>query len=96
MCQGKTWWHILVGIYMFKVNNRNTRPSCEICSKLTIKTPEQRHWRCSGVFIVNFEYISHLALVFLLLTLRRQMPAGIDVGQQHLQSKAKQRSHLKT
>ena len=34
-----------VGNYMFKVNNRNTRTSCEICSKLTIKTPERRHWR---------------------------------------------------
>ena len=31
-----------VEIYMFKVNNRNTRTSCEICSKLTIKTPERR------------------------------------------------------
>ena len=40
---------------------------CEICSKLTIKTPEQ--WRRSGVFIVKFEHISHLLLVFLLLTL---------------------------
>ena len=29
-------------IYLFKVNNRNTRNRCEICSKLTIKTPEQR------------------------------------------------------
>ena len=29
------------GNYMFKVNNRNTRTRCEICSKLTIKTPEQ-------------------------------------------------------
>ena len=28
-----------------------------------------RHWRRSGVFIVNFEHISHLVLVFLLLTL---------------------------
>ena len=28
-------------------------------------------WRRSGVFIVNFEYISHLALVFLLLALSR-------------------------
>ena len=27
---------------MFKVNNRNTRKKCEICSKLTIKTPERR------------------------------------------------------
>ena len=35
-----------VGIYVLKVNNRNTRPSCEICSQLTIKTPERRHWRC--------------------------------------------------
>ena len=29
---------------MFKVNNRNTRTMSEICSKLTIKTPERRHW----------------------------------------------------
>ena len=32
----------LAGNYMFKVNNRNTRTRCEICSKLTIKTPERR------------------------------------------------------
>ena len=31
-----------------------------MCSKLTIKTPKRRHWRCFGVFIVNFEHISHL------------------------------------
>ena len=30
------------GNYMFKVNNRNTRTRCEICSKLTIKIPERR------------------------------------------------------
>ena len=30
---------------MFKVNNRNTRTRCEICSKLTIKIPERRHWQ---------------------------------------------------
>ena len=28
--------------YMLKVNNRNSRTRCEICSKLTIKTPERR------------------------------------------------------
>ena len=44
-------------IYKFKVNNRNTRTRCEICSKLTKKTPEQRHWCHSGVF-VNSEHIS--------------------------------------
>ena len=52
---------------MLKVNNRSTRSRCEICSKLTIKLPERR--RRSGVFIVNFEHISHLDLAFLLLTL---------------------------
>ena len=54
-----------------KLNNKNTRKRCEICSKLTVKTPERRQWCRSGFFIVNFEYISHLGLVFLLLTLNR-------------------------
>ena len=31
---------------------------------------------CSGVFIVNFEHISHLVLVFLLLTLGMWLPVG--------------------
>ena len=47
------------GNYMFKVNDRNTTEKCEICSRLTIETPEQRQWRewrRSGVFIVNFEH----------------------------------------
>ena len=39
-------------IYILKINNRNTRLECE-----------KRHWRRCGVFIVNFEYISHLPLV---------------------------------
>ena len=60
---------IPAGNYMFKVNYRNTRTRCEICSRLIIKTPERRQWRRSGVLIVNFEHISHLVLVFLLLTL---------------------------
>ena len=30
---------------------------------------KRRHWRRSGVFIVKFEHISHLAQVFLFLTL---------------------------
>ena len=57
------------GIYLFKVNNRNNRTMCEICSKLTIETPEQHHWRRSGVFIVNLEQISHFVLLFPLLNL---------------------------
>ena len=54
---------ILVNIHLFKVNNRNTRKRCEMCSKLTIKTPERRQWLRCGVFVVNFEYISYLFLV---------------------------------
>ena len=42
-------------IYLLKVNNRNTRASCEICSELTVKTPERRH--CFRVSIVNFEHV---------------------------------------
>ena len=61
---------------MFKVNNRNTRIRYEICSKLTIKISEWRHWRRSGIFIANFENISHLVLVFPLLSLGKQVPAG--------------------
>ena len=30
------------GNYMFKVNDRNIRTRCEICSKSTLKTPERR------------------------------------------------------
>ena len=36
---------------------------CEIRSKLTIKKPERRR---SVAFIVNFEQVSHIALMFLL------------------------------
>ena len=57
--------------YVFKFVNRNTRTSGEICLKFTIKTPERRHWRLFGVYIVNFEHTPHLVLVFLLLTLSR-------------------------
>ena len=32
-------------------------------------TDKSPYWRRSGVFIVNFEHISHLVLVFLFLTL---------------------------
>ena len=33
----------LACIYSFKVNNKNTRMMCEICSKLTIEAPVQGH-----------------------------------------------------
>ena len=63
--------HFPAGIYLLEVNIRDTRTRCEIYLKLVIKTVERRHWRRYSVFIVNFEHISHLVLVFLLLTLIR-------------------------
>ena len=58
----------LANIYLIKLNNRTIRKKCEVCSKLTIQTPEQSR---SGVIIVNLEHISHLFLVFLLLILNK-------------------------
>ena len=81
-CHSTKWLYTNLyrtGNYTIKVNNRSARTRCEICSKLTIKTPERGHWRRSGVFTVNFKYILHLVLVFLLLTLSRQMPARYDL-----------------
>ena len=53
---------------LLKLIKSNTKASCEICSKLTKKTSE---WclSVSFVFIVNFEHISHLVLMFLFLDL---------------------------
>ena len=55
--------HLLV-----KSQNKNTSKRSEICSKLTIKTSERRHWSYSGVYIVKFDHVLHL-FVFLLLNL---------------------------
>ena len=42
-----------------------------------MKTPERYQWRCIDVFIVNFEHISHLVLVFLLLNVNKYLPTGL-------------------
>ena len=64
-------------IYLFKVSNRNTRKRWEICSNLTIKTPERRplypmktpenHW-FSGVFRGYKRLCSGVFIVILLLS----------------------------
>ena len=48
-----------------KSTTETAEKRCVIYYKLTIKTPEQSQWRRSGVFIVNFDYMSQLFLVFL-------------------------------
>ena len=64
------------GIYLIKVSNVNTSARCELCLKLTIKTPERRHWSRSRAFNVKFKYVSHLVIVFLLLNLSMQLLSG--------------------
>ena len=46
------------GINLFKVNIGSTTTMCEICSKI-------------GVFIINFEKISHTILVYPMLILNK-------------------------
>ena len=58
-------------IYLFKVNDRNTRKRCEICSKLTIKTPERLQRRRYDVFIVKSEHFSYIFLKLTLSTLNK-------------------------
>ena len=50
--------------------------TCEICSKLTIKTPEICHWRWAGAFIANTEQISLIIIKFWLLNLIKKFSDG--------------------
>ena len=59
--------------YLFSVNNENTGTIVWNFFKIPIKTPERRQWCRSDVFIVNIEQISHIVLVFSLLTLNKQV-----------------------
>ena len=61
MVQYITWIN-----YTFKIEHFAKKKIFE-CG--VVKTPEQRHWHCSDVFTANFQCVSHIVLVFLLLTL---------------------------
>ena len=69
------------GIYLLKVGNRNTETTCKICSKLTIKTLDRRHWYCSNFVVSNF--------VRVLLTLKMLLPVGLALPKDWLWIKAK-------
>ena len=61
-----------VSIYLFKVNNRNTRKKLEICLRLTIKKTvvgSQQHRL--GFFVNNFGHVLYFALLFSLLILSK-------------------------
>ena len=53
------------GNYLSKVNNRNSRTRCDNNFNNKVNNND------NSVVIINFEHISHLALVFLLLSLSR-------------------------
>ena len=50
---------------------------CEISLNLTIKTPERDVITSLLSLNINFEQISHAAVVFLFLTLNKYMPVGL-------------------
>ena len=62
--------------YLFKVNNRNTRTRCAICSKLTINTPEQH--QLSSVWCLYCKFCTHSTTcpILVLLALNMQLFAG--------------------
>ena len=55
---------IPASIYLFKVNNRNTRERCEFCSKSTIKTLERRQWHILGSLLLIFKNFTPFSTVF--------------------------------
>ena len=63
-------------IYLFEVNNGSIRTMCEICSELTIKTPERRHDVVLMPLLLTLN-ISHIVLVFPSSTLNQKMPVGL-------------------
>ena len=51
-------WLDPANIYLFKLSTRDTRKTCGIYLKLTIKTPIQRFTPFAGVSIVNRQYLT--------------------------------------
>ena len=66
----------LIRHLLIQGQQRKHQKMCGICLKLTIKTPEQCQWHRSGVFIINFQHISHIDLVFSMLNLDWCIPTG--------------------
>ena len=62
---------ILADIYLFKINNRNTRKVCEICSRLTAETPGPILLKLLTQFLCLLSTLNifHNLFLFLLLTL---------------------------
>ena len=64
-------WNNSLLKFTFSKSTMETRTMCEICPEVTIKTQERHYRGRSGLFVINFEEISHIALVFPVLTLNK-------------------------
>ena len=62
---------ISAGIYLLKVNNKNTRTRFEICSKLIIKINDTNGAILVSLLLTLNIFYTYFAPVFLLLTLTR-------------------------
>ena len=74
----------IVGIYLSKVSSGNTATIFEICSKVTIKTPEWQYWHRSSEIIIDFNEILDIVLVFPPLTLNRYAIKGLILDRWNL------------
>ena len=72
-------WSWVPSRHVLVQNQQWKHKKYQIYSKLTMKTPERILWRRSGVFIVNFERISYLVLMFPSLTLNKHVATGKQV-----------------
>ena len=74
---------------MFRVNNKDARTTSKPVSEIFLikfqaggcslikKRLRPRCWHCSSTFIVNFEYVSFIFLVFLWFSSKKQMFLGV-------------------
>ena len=53
-----------VKIYLFKVTNRKTRKMFETCSKLPIKTSEQRREQLILVYLISFKLSQNMLKIY--------------------------------
>ena len=51
-------------IYLFKVSRRNSRKRCDICSKLTINTPERRHLVIQDEILGDYNIIPPTVMLY--------------------------------
>ena len=83
----------LAAIYLFKVNNENTRKMCEICSKLTLKTPEPCKELFAKIAAFVYNYFHKKLQTFWCLSC--QLWTDQSYTSRYLLAQSQQRKHKK-